>query len=380
VKLLPQPVTAKLLATLLTSSLISYSVTALAAKSESIPFNTDQWQFLAKENKVAKHLGKSSLMLTDGVAVLKNIPFTDGIIEYKTALEPKPGFSGVFWRMQDADNFEAFYIRPHQSGKPDANQYTPAYNGIFAWQMYFGEGYSATTEYSFKEWTAVKVVVSGNNAEIYVNNMEKPALFVNLNREQQAGGLALWSFGTQYFADFHVTPMATPPLLKGKPTKPADMPAGTIPSWSVSNAFDSKLFADKIQLSPADKQDLTWKTLAAESPNGTANLAKIQGISKGKDTVFARTTIHADKAGVNKLEFGFSDKVQVYLNDQLWFAGNDLELSRDYRFLGSVGYFDAVYLPLKEGDNELWLAITEENIGGWAVQARFVNSTGISFR
>jgi len=83
---------------------------------------------------------------------------------------------------------------------------------------------------------------------------------------------------------------------------------------------------------------------------------------------------------VNKLEFGFSDKVQVYLNDQLWFAGNDLELSRDYRFLGSVGYFDAVYLPLKEGDNELWLAITEENIGGWAVQARFVNSTGISFR
>jgi hypothetical protein len=36
-------------------------------------------------------------------------------------------------------------------------------------------------------------------------------------------------------------------------------------------------------------------------------------------------------------------------------------------------------LPLKKGDNELWLAVTE-NFGGWGVKAAFDDMDGISLK
>jgi hypothetical protein len=46
--------------------------------------------------------------------------------------------------------------------------------------------------------------------------------------------------------------------------------------------------------------------------------------------------------------------------------------------LGSIGWCDTVYLPLLTGDNDLVVAVSED-IGGWGVQARFPDATGISF-
>jgi hypothetical protein len=44
-------------------------------------------------------------------------------------------------------------------------------------------------------------------------------------------------------------------------------------------------------------------------------------------------------------------------------------LSSDRSFLGTVGLFDELILPLKRGDNELWFAVSE-GFGGWAVVAQ----------
>jgi hypothetical protein len=63
----------------------------------------------------------------------------------------------------------------------------------------------------------------------------------------------------------------------------------------------------------------------------------------------------------------------------LIYGGNNLYQSRDYRFLGTIGYFDELYLPLKKGRNELWMAISE-SFGGWGVKARFDNMEDISIR
>jgi hypothetical protein len=51
-------------------------------------------------------------------------------------------------------------------------------------------------------------------------------------------------------------------------------------------------------------------------------------------------------------------------------------MSRDYRFLGTIGFYDKLFLPLKKGDNELWF-VTSENFGGWGVKAKFENMEGI---
>jgi len=87
--------------------------------------------------------------------------------------------------------------------------------------------------------------------------------------------------------------------------------------------------------------------------------------------VFARTTITSSVARTHSLEFGFSDRAVVYLNDQRLFAGDDTYRSRDYRFLGSIGYWYSLELPLEQGDNELAIAVAE-SFGGWGVMARLI--------
>lgn len=104
----------------------------------------------------------------------------------------------------------------------------------------------------------------------------------------------------------------------------------------------------------------------------------MNGLHAGKNTVFARTVIRSDAAQTKRLDFGFSDRAVVHLNGRALYRGDDAYRSRDYRFLGSIGYFDSLYLPLVEGDNELLVAVSED-FGGWGVQARFPDALGLTF-
>ena len=107
-------------------------------------------------------------------------------------------------------------------------------------------------------------------------------------------------------------------------------------------------------------------------PGGLVDLARVQGIEDGRNTVLARATIPADSAGAKAVQLGFSDRAHVYLNGAALYEGDATYRSRDYRFLGSIGWHDTVYLPLEQGDNELVVAVSED-FGGWGVQARVVD-------
>lgn len=350
------------------------------AHSQTVLFDSDRWDIQAKESKVVDYLGRKSLQLKGGLAILKDSRFTNGSIEFDIAFSQERGFMGVVWRVQDFENYEEFYFRPHQSGNPDANQYQPVFNGVAAWQLYYGEEYSAPIKYDFNRWIHVKVLVSGKNAEVYISDMNTPALFINdLKRDISFGhvGLSVGNFAPAYFSHFSFTP-ADKPVLKGKAKNPSTAPAGTVKSWMVSNTSEGKSLEKKYRLTSEDKGKLNWKELRCES-TGLANLARLGGVRDGKNTVFARLTIRSEREQVTNLKFGFSDIINVYFNDQLLYRGSDVYLSRDYRFLGTVGLFDELFLPIKQGDNELWMAATE-NFGGWGVKAMFEEMEGISIK
>jgi hypothetical protein len=364
----------------LAASLLSLLFCASSAYSQAVPFDSDRWEIEAKESKVIEHLGRKALYLKSGIAAVKGSQFTDGVIEFDLAFTGERGFMGVVWRLQDFENYEEFYVRPHQSGNPDANQYQPVFNGVAAWQLYYGESYSAPVRYEFNQWVHIKIIVSGKNAEIYISDMTSPALFVSeLKREVKAGrvGLSVGNFAPAYYSNFSFTPMNSMQL-KGKPKAQASAPTGTVMSWMVSGAFEGKSLEGKYQLSGAEKQRLSWKKLDCET-SGICNLARLQGLTESRDTAFARLLIQSDREQVKKIRFGFSDSVKVYFNDRLLYGGSDLYQSRDYRFLGTVGLFDELYLPLKAGDNELCIAVTE-NFGGWGLMAAFDNLDGIRLR
>ncbi len=349
------------------------------AFAESIPFDSPRW--VLKDNaKIEEYLGKKSLRIHAGRAYLKDLQFTNGIIEFDVAFSEGRGFFGGFFRMQDEENYEEFYLRSHQSGNPDAFQYTPVFNGMSAWQLYHGKGFSGVAKYKFDQWMHVKLVVSGDQGELYIDNDETPVLFIHdFRRKLKPGKVGVYAlrFAPGHFANFSVTPMDNPPL---KSTEKVEdkTEAGTVTAWSISSAFPEPSLDKKYLLTDNEKKDLQWKPLKSEL-SGLANISKVVKLERPKNTVFAKITIDSKEQQVKNLFFGFSDRVKVYLNNRLLYTGNNNYRSRDYRYLGTIGYFDAVALPLKKGKNELVLAVSE-NFGGWGIKGRFEDMTGISIK
>lgn len=128
---------------------------------ERIPFSSEKWEIEAEEYEIIEFNGKETLVLKGGIAFLREEEFLNGIIEFDMAVPQDRGFMGAVWRLQDRRNYEEFYIRPHQSGNPDACQYTPVFNGLASWQLYYGEGYGEPVNYLFDEWMHIKIVIRG---------------------------------------------------------------------------------------------------------------------------------------------------------------------------------------------------------------------------
>lgn len=353
---------------------------ASSLHAQMIPFDSNRWEIDARESRVEEYLGRQSLFLKGGLALVKDSKFHNGVIEFDIAFSTERTFVGAIWHVQDKRNYEEFYFRPHQSGNPDANQYTPVFNGLAGWQLYYGEDFAAPVRYRFDEWMHVKIVVAGTQAEVYIMDMETPALFIpELKREPTVGqvGLSAGNFAPAHYSNFSFT-ASDAPALKGKAKPPKPAPKGLVMAWSVSSGFPEKNLQGKFQLSEPDKARLTWKRLESEA-TGIANLARLVVIGEQSNTTFARLIINSAREQIKEVKFGFSDRVRVYLNDRLLYMGNDQYVTRDYRFLGTVGLWDALYLPLQKGRNELWMAVSE-NFGGWGIQAAFEDMNDIQIQ
>ena len=364
------------------------------AYAETVPFDSDKWEIRAEESRVEDFLGrKNTLFIKEGYAMAKGSEFKNGVISYDIAFDRGLAFVGVMARAEDHENFERFYMRLHLSGTPDAVQYTPYFNAMTGWQLY--ADFRGGAKFHFNKWNRVKILFADKRAEMYINDMEKPVLAVNeLKRPAQAGKVGIFmemvpflEMVPVHISDFSYTETDSPPL-KGKYDALKDTPEGTVMSWEISDVFDERTLEGKYSLSDADRKKLAWKKLTSER-SGLANLARLHavetlletGVKVGKNCVFAHVSIQSDKDQVKKMSLGFSDKVRVYFNDQLLFSANDTWRSRGLRFQGLIGYYDDIYLPLKKGGNELWLAVSEAMPDdGWGVQARFENMDGMKLK
>lgn len=362
-------------ALLLVLAFVSHYVLA----QTTVPFDEFHWTIAGKMTREAFQ-GKDGIRLTDGKIILKDSTFTNGIIEFDMTLTTTRYFPGFGFRLQDNSNYEDVYLRPHRVSNPDAMQYMPVFNNQDSWQLYHGDGYSATVTYPLEEWIHIKLVVRGTQAEVFVGDQRKPALVIHQLKRAVKPGRIMLDNGAPApaitrFANFQYTKSDNPTLLGTfKPEAPAQ--PGTIMSWQVSTTFDEKRLQTDYTIPQDLVKQLTWQALPVES-SGIANLSRISKLGEGANTVFARVTILSDKPQIRKLQLGFSDQVKVYCNGRLLYGGQDVFLSRDYRFLGTIGYFDELYLDLKKGKNELWIAVSE-TFGGWGLKGIITDQTGIT--
>lgn len=359
----------------------------LASAQQPIPFTDKRWDIQSQGHLIEYFQGYQSIYLQNGEAALKDEKFLNGIIEFDVWLTQRASFSGFFFRRASPGNYEDIYFRPHQSGNPDAFQYTPVFNNDPAWQLYHDQfdadnngfvswkprgktmGYNGIIKYQFNQWMHVKLVVNGAQAELYLNNNEQPVAFIRqLGGEAKPGALGVESAaGAAWFANFTVT-HADKPELKSKDVYNPPTPPGTIMNWQVSNAFKESAITSLNQLDNKFLNRFTWKAMTAET-SGILNLARVSAVSDSTNTILVKLNINSDKEQLKKLDFGYSDRIRAYCNGQIIYSGSTNFRTRDYRYLGTVGYFDAMYLPLKKGGNTVILAVSE-NFGGWGIMGK----------
>lgn len=369
-------------------AILSSFLTTLHAQ-QSIPFSDKRWTIQAQGSMQEFYKGYNSLYLQNGIAWLKDERMGNGIIEFDMYQSERTSFSGFVFRAKDITNYEDIYLRSHQSGNPDAYQYTPVFNNVSAWQLYHDAhdavndgfvhwkqrgkimGYNTMIDHAFNRWTHVKFLMKGQQAELYVDNMNTPVAFIReLLTGFSTGALGVKSGnGAVWFSNFTFT--ATEDVIfktKDDAYKASTLP-GTIQVWQVSGAFKEAQVQNMDQLDTKWLGQLKWQTLNTES-TGLANLSRFSPVSDSTNTVLVKFTVDSDKDQLKKLDIGYSDRVKVYCNGNAVYAGNAGFRTRDYRYLGTIGYFDAVYLALKKGENTIIMAVSE-TFGGWGVMAKW---------
>ena len=335
---------------------------AASIRAVRLSFHSDGWDWGEAEHEWSMFRRQMSTVARGFAAALANVELTDGWIELELAVGSERSFHGVVWRAV-GESYESFFVRPHQAGNPDAVQYTPVTNGMSSWQLYHGKGFWAPLAFPVGEWFRLRVDFAGERAEVRVGDLSKVALVCPLKLPPRSGRIGVLVGGH----DVHLGELAYGDETDVDPRPPLspEPPAGVLTAWEVSDAFPEE------RIEAARGEHRSWTAIETE-PGGLLDLARLQGIREGRNAVLARTTVSSSRERTAELAFGFSDRATVYLNGTPLYRGDDTYRSRDYRFLGCIGWHDRLYLPLRAGDNELVFAVAED-FGGWGLQARVVD-------
>lgn len=373
---------------LTTAAALAFLLAGSAAAEE---FDPARWQINDPKGRVEEHLGRKSLYLTSGYAVLKDGAFEDGVIEVDIAAPAERSFVGVVFRFASEDEHEIVYFRPHKSGLADAVQYAPSFNGSTCWQLYSGPGYTAAAEIPKEQWVHARIEIKGLTGKVFFNDAPEPVLVIeDLKHGYSRGTVGLWA--SAYGAHFsNFTYRAAAPGGRVE-RRPAPTPAGILPKWELSEAFDVAERDPEALPAPAELKALKWQAVGVEPPGmvvidryrrspsivrAFAEPAERVGKREGRRVVYARAVINSDREQVKRMSLGYSDEVTVFLNGRPVFSGRSAYRYRDPGFLGIMDVEDdAVFLDLKRGRNELVLAVADY-FGGWGFIARLDDPRGV---
>ncbi len=154
---------------------------------------------------------------------VKDLDFQDGVIEVKVlsrllknAAPTARGFIGVAFRISaDNSKFECIYLRPSNGRANDQVRRNHSVQ-YFSFPDYkfdrlrkeSPEKYETYADMGLNEWVKVKIVVTGEQAQLFLNDREQPSLIVNDLKlgAGTKGGIGLFvDVGTEgYFRDLKV--------------------------------------------------------------------------------------------------------------------------------------------------------------------------------
>jgi hypothetical protein len=348
-----------------------------------ISLTPEKWEF--KEDKV-EFFDKNGIKAmrikqgNQGAVLLKDRIFKDGTIEFD--FEPaSPMTLGssptVYFRGNAQKNdTEIFYIRarPNRSNANDGVQYAPILGGVNLWDMY--PEYQAPAFFEADKTNHLKMVISGQQMRVYINDMKRPALqILKLEGNTTEGIIAL--DGGMVVTNMQIKPDVTENLPGLAAPDLTDHDAQYLRTWLLARPIDLPA-GNEVTPASLPKQDIFTETIEAES-KGMINLTRKFGGNNTRKVVWLKAKIKAAENQKNNLQLGFSDDVWVFLNNQMIFLDKNNYLQPPMRKYpeGRISIQNAhVNLNLKQGENELLIAVAND-FYGWGIIARLESMEGI---
>ena len=377
-------------------TLLSHAQHKINAQKKTIafPMTEKHWATVSnnveftsyKSTKVARSKNESDIAI-----MLKDFVFTSGIIEFDVELKGQ-GFPGINFRVsEDSLNSEIFYLR--HFGKPDPKrrttmQYAAVIDGVNLWDL--TDDYQAAAILYENQWNHVKMVISETQMKVYVNDMEKAALWVPaLEGITKSGGIGLT--GNVIYANMEITPNATENLPVTAGYDPTYNDPNYLRNWQITEPIDFPFGKDilkGIQRNPGVAIDpayldstAVWKPIEA-GRRALINLTKEFGGESvsPRRLIWLKTTVTSDNMQEKLLKLGFNDEVWVFINRQ--------PLYKDENYFGSPGMKEprgratldntSFEIPFQEGENEILIGLTNY-FYGWGLIARLADTDGLDY-
>lgn len=357
-----------------------------AAPPIKVAMAADSWKteggavFTRKDDKDILELtpGNRAMKTPQGRAILKDVIFRDGTIEYDVNLGTGMG-AGLGFRWRDAQNNEYFYLRPRPkcSEAVDCIQYAPNVRGVLLWDML--PQYQSPAPIREGEWNHIKLVVSGQRMNVYVNGEKSPSLKISkLEGEVDEGNVAFEAPGS--FANLIITPNAVDGLSRQPEKDATASDSRYVRSWQMT-PFSQLAENATPAISELPPPSADWKPISAER-GGLVNVSRQYGIPlprPNRAVVWLKTNIQSQGEQKKQVSIGWAREIWVYVNGQLAFADKNLyqppsaRKNPDGRCSVENGSFT---LPLKNGDNEVAIAVAN-NFYGWGFIFRLDDTKGI---
>lgn len=366
--------------------LLALLLLPIGASAQVIELTEDNFDIGGMESRQERHLGRDALFLRNANAVLKDLEFYNGTIEFDAAVTGERGFTSIRWRRSPDASGENFLIRNHQSGERDSAQYEAFHGYRSSWQLYNHDGYTTPIDIPLNEWIHFKIVVKDRAADIYVNS-DVPIIHVSELRGRDVASVVQINAALSgaWFSEFRVD-SETPDSLVGASMnlpQPPDI-AGAIRHWSLSDTIPNGSFDDITEL-PQELDVGEWTDVSTDR-SGVINLSEYRpadgfnGPDADRTTAVVKTNIHSDRSRVLPVIFGYSDRIRIYLNREILYAGENRFRPEDRRYQGLVSRDDQVFLNLARGNNELIMVVQEDDRFGWGFLTELASLEGLTLQ
>ncbi|MGN7886160.1 family 16 glycoside hydrolase [Dyadobacter endophyticus] len=343
-----------------------------------VDLTAGSWDAPGANAEFTNHDGRPALKVLPkpGQVILKNTTFSNGTIEFDY-IPTDQRFASFYFRYKDSKETELFYFRTHRSGDTtgiEAVQYTPNIDGVNLWDLL--PHYQGKANFQNKTWNHVKLIASGYQLRVFVNDMQRPTMEVpRMEGNVMEGTLAFEGEGI--VSNLVIKPGQTEGLPAYEGTDPVANDPRYLRKWQVS---EPAVLPKNVDFSTdyAPKAETMWGTIWAER-RGMINLTRKFGMSKERRIVWMKVDINSKTDQRKKIAMGFSDDIWVFLNGRyLYVDKNTFGAPIMKEPAGRCSIENSSFIiPLKAGKNELMVALAND-FYGWAIIARLEDMDGIS--